>query len=116
LNEPFGPALDLSALKKFYYDGWGTIRDYSPDTAMIFHDAFEGLSYWNGFMGPGAGVNNVILDTHNYQVFSQDQVSMDINGHVSSACAFASQLEGTDKYTIVGEWTGATTDCAFWLK
>lgn len=116
LNEPFGPSLDINELKKFYYDGWGTIRDYSADTAMVIHDAFEGTEYWNGFMGPGAGVNNVILDTHVYQVFNQEQVSLDIGGHVSAACGFSSQLTDTDKPTIVGEWTGATTDCTLWLN
>jgi len=116
LNEPFGPSLDLGVLKKFNYDAWGTIRDYNADTSMVIHDAFEGLSYWNGFMNSAAGVNNVMLDTHVYQVFNQDQISLDINGHVSQACEFASQLTDTDKWTIVGEWTGATTDCAFWLK
>jgi glucan 1,3-beta-glucosidase len=116
LNEPFGPSLDINQIKKFNYDGWGTIRDYNPDTAVVIHDAFEGVGYWNGFMGPGAGVNNVMLDTHVYQIFNQEQVSLDYNGHVSQACGFASQLSGTDKWTIVGEWTGATTDCALWLN
>jgi glucan 1,3-beta-glucosidase len=116
LNEPFGPSLDINVLKKFNYDAWGTIRDYNPDTAMVIHDAFEGLSFWNGFMGPGSGTNNVILDTHVYQVFNTEQVALDINGHVSDACGFSSQLSGTDKPTIVGEWTGAMTDCALYLK
>ena len=36
--------------------------------------------------------------------------------HVGAACALGPQLSGTDKWTIVGEWTGAQTDCAKWLN
>jgi len=36
--------------------------------------------------------------------------------HVSTACALGPKLAGTDKWTIVGEWTGAQTDCAKWLN
>ena len=35
----------------------------------MIHDAFQPLSYWNGFMPPPQW-QGVILDTHIYQVFS----------------------------------------------
>ncbi|CAL3972909.1 unnamed protein product, partial [Diplocarpon coronariae] len=31
---------DMSQVKQFYYDGWGTIRDSNPDTVVVIHDAF----------------------------------------------------------------------------
>ncbi|MCJ1476332.1 exo-1,3-beta-glucanase [Lambiella insularis] len=117
LNEPLGPVLDLDELKQFYYDGWGNVRNSNAFTVVTIHDAFEDItSYWNGFMNTQAGVNNVMLDTHIYQIFDQGQVSQTPSQHVASACAAASQLSGTDKWTIVGEWTGAQTDCAKWLN
>jgi glucan 1,3-beta-glucosidase len=67
-------------------------------------------------MNAQSGVNNVMLDTHQYQIFDQGQVSESPSQHVQSACALASQLASTDKWTIVGEWTGAQTDCAKWLN
>ena len=67
-------------------------------------------------MNSASGDQNVILDTHQYQIFSQDQVSMSPSEHVAAACALGPQLAGTDKWTIVGEWTGAQTDCAKWLN
>ena len=36
----------------------------------MIHDAFQSLSYWDGFMSP-PDWQGVILDTHIYQVFSE---------------------------------------------
>ncbi|MCJ1371135.1 exo-1,3-beta-glucanase [Loxospora ochrophaea] len=117
LNEPLGGSINLDELKQFYYDGWGTIRDSNADTVVMIHDAFQNIdSYWNGFMNAQSGVNDVALDTHQYQIFDQGQVSESPSDHISSACALGPQVAGTDKWTIVGEWTGAQTDCAKWLN
>ncbi|KZF24497.1 glycoside hydrolase family 5 protein [Xylona heveae TC161] len=118
VNEPLGPVIDLDQLKQFYYDGWGTIRDSNTYTVVVIHDAFEQpVEFWNGFMNTQAGVNDVMLDTHAYQIFDDGQVAMDLSGHVSTACSFGtSEVSPTDKWTIVGEWTGAMTDCAKWLN
>lgn len=116
VNEPMGPSLPLSSIHQFYYDGWGNIRTANPSTAVVIHDAFEPLSSWNGFMNTAAGVNNVVLDTHQYQVFSDAQVAMSPAAHVAAACALGPQLAAMDKWTVVGEWTGAQTDCAKWLN
>jgi glucan 1,3-beta-glucosidase len=117
LNEPMGPNLDQGALKKFYYDGWGNIRNANGDTAVVIHDAFfDPISYWNGFMGPGSGVNNVMLDHHNYQIFSDGEVAMSPQQHVSAACSSGPNFRQCDKWLVIGEWTGAQTDCAKWLN
>ena len=119
INEPMGSnnALNMDQVKKYYYDGWGTVRDSNPDTVVVIHDAFQDpQSYWNGFMNTQSGVNDVLLDTHQYQVFSTDQVAMSPSAHVSAACALGPKLAQTDKWTVVGEWTGAQTDCARWLN
>ena len=115
LNEPLGtnPAISMDGVKKFYQDGWGAVREKAGDVGVVIHDAFQpSLSYWNGFMSSG----DVMLDTHQYQVFNQDQLTLDTNGHVKAACAKGPELAGLDKWTVVGEWTGATTDCAKWLN
>jgi glucan 1,3-beta-glucosidase len=117
LNEPANWAINMDELKQFYYNGWGNVRTQNDYTAVVIHDAFEDIqSYWNGFMNPASGVNDVILDTHIYQIFSDAEVAMKPCEHVQVACGQASSLAGTDKWTIVGEWTGAQTDCAKWLN
>lgn len=107
----------MDDVKKFYYDGWGNVRSQNGDTAVMIHDAFLDItSYWNGFMNAQSGVNNVILDTHIYQIFSDAEVAMKPCQHVQTACSQASHLASTDKWAVVGEWTGAQTDCAKWLN
>ena len=114
LNEPLGPVLDLDGIKDFYNQGYVAVRDSEPNTVVCFHDAFEDfVSVWNGFT---AGPKNNMLDTHQYQIFSPDQVAMSPSDHISAACALGPKLASTDKWTVVGEWTGAQTDCAKWLN
>lgn len=115
LNEPANWGNDMSAVRKFYYDGLGNVRT-KGDTAVMIHDAFLDPTSWNGFMNTQSGVNNVMLDTHIYQIFSQGEVSMKPCAHVQTACASAGRIRATDKWTVVGEWTAAQTDCAKWLN
>ena len=39
------------------------------NTVVMIHDAFQPLSYWNGFMPP-PNWQWVIMDTHIYHMFS----------------------------------------------
>lgn len=46
------------------------------NTVVLLHDAFQPLSYWNGFMNYNNGqYQGVAMDTHIYQMFS-DAVSL----------------------------------------
>ena len=111
LNEPLGPNLDMNTVRQFYMDGWGNLRD--SNVAVTFHDAFEGVTSWNDW---GAGMANLVLDTHHYEIFSNDQVGMSLDKHISTACDFGNQMASNNKPTIAGEWTGGITDCAKWLN
>lgn len=109
LNEPMGPSLDMNTVRQFYYDGWGNLRD--SNVAVVFHDAFEGVTSWNDF---GAGMANLVLDTHHYEVFDSGALALGINDHIKTACDFGNQMASNNKWTIAGEWAGAMTDCAKW--
>lgn len=111
LNEPLGEALNMDGVRQFYMDGWGSLQN--SHVAITFHDAFEGVTSWNGW---GAGMWSLILDTHYYEIFDQGSVSMSPDDHISTACAFGNQMASTGKWTIAGEWTGGITDCAKWLN
>ncbi|TAQ85160.1 hypothetical protein B7494_g6517 [Chlorociboria aeruginascens] len=114
LNEPASWGNDMGAVKKFYYDGWGTVRS-NGQQAVVIHDAFLDItSYWNGFMT--SGFSNVIIDTHLYQIFSPGEVAMRPCEHIRTACGQGPKLASADKRAIVGEWSGAQTDCAKWLN
>jgi glucan 1,3-beta-glucosidase len=119
LNEPagFSSNINMDTTKQFYYDGYGYIHQKAPNTLTVIHDAFMDInSYWNGFMNSASGVSNVLLDTHIYQVFSPAENAWTPCEHVANACTNHPKLAGTDKWVVVGEWTGAQTDCAKWLN
>ncbi|KAI9705019.1 MAG: exo-1,3-beta-glucanase [Candelina mexicana] len=119
INEP-RPPIQLdgdNGLKLFDYNGWGTVRDSNEGTVVVISDAFKGTTFWNGFMGPGSGVWDVMLDTHQYQVFSTPLLQLSADGHVQAACGYGrDNLRGLDKWTVVAEWSGAATDCAKWIN
>ena len=114
VNEPLGtnPAVSMDGVKQYYHDGAGVVQQNAGGAGVVIHDAFQpDLTYWNGFMS-----GNVMLDTHQYQVFNQDQLKLDTAGHISAACAVGGQVSAVSMATVVGEWTGAVTDCAKWLN
>ena len=76
-----------------------------PNVAIVFHDSFRPLA-WKKFMQAPA-FNNVILDTHLYQCFSERQIP-----HGAGTTAFAinrkealDEMQREELPTIVGEWS-----------
>lgn len=101
----------MNTVRQFYMDGWGNLKD--SNVAVAFHDAFQGVTSWGDW---GAGMWNLLLDTHHYEIFTLDAVAMSPDDHVRTACDFGNQMASTGKWTISGEWTGGITDCAKWLN
>lgn len=56
------------------------------------------------------------MDHHEYQVFTPSLVALSPAQHVQQVCAAAPAYAGSDKWSFVGEWTGAMTDCARYLN
>ncbi|KAL9122689.1 MAG: hypothetical protein Q9187_000761 [Circinaria calcarea] len=112
LNEPLASALaSTDVLVQFYKDGYGDVRSVS-DTPVVLHDAFQQGGYWNDILAP-PGARNVVIDHHEYQVFSNDFVAMQPWQHRQLVCNNAASYAGNTKHwLIVGEWTAAMTDCA----
>jgi hypothetical protein len=90
MNEPAGYASSalLSAARQYWYDSYGNIRTDSSDVVEIIHDAFQPLSYWSGIMPTSSGYQNVMMDTHHYEIFSDDQVAMTYQQHISVSHIF----------------------------
>ncbi|KAL7267550.1 hypothetical protein RUND412_009860 [Rhizina undulata] len=114
LNEPLGPELNMDIIRQYWLDGYGAVREYSPDIAVVIHDAFQPVQSWNGFMM--AGWNHVILDTHHYEVFSPGVLQLTLAQHIGSVCSYGRQIQGADKWTVTGEWSAARTDCTKYLN
>lgn len=119
LNEPAGfvGGNILSYTKAYYNTGYYNARSKFANAAIMIHDAFQGLSYWNGYMKPPQ-YKQVLLDTHIYQVFSPAEVARNQNDRLNTFCNMKSGLASSNKnlWTIVGEWTTAPTDCAKYLN
>ncbi|EGN93094.1 glycoside hydrolase family 5 protein [Serpula lacrymans var. lacrymans S7.3] len=122
LNEPAGYDGEqmLEVVTQYWYDSYGNIRypygtSQESNTVVLLHDAFQPLSYWDGFQTP-PNYQGVAMDTHIYQVFSDSDVAMSYQDHINTACATQSSLSSFDLWTIVGEWTPAATDCATYLN
>ncbi|KAI9805881.1 MAG: hypothetical protein M1825_000495 [Sarcosagium campestre] len=113
LNEPLGVRLDENNLRQFTRDGYGKIRERSSSVSAVFHDAFSPVSEYNGFLTPSdRNAQNVIVDHHEYQVFTDEMNHWSHNEHIGKVCDLRSSYTGSDKDVVVGEWSPAMTDCA----
>ncbi|KAL3478751.1 glycoside hydrolase superfamily [Aspergillus californicus] len=114
LNEPHVPGgVNLDQLRTYYNDALIEVQERGSDAALIIHDGFLQTESWNGFMNG----EEVVMDTHHYQVFDDGQVGWSIDEHIDAACQLGLQhLQAVDKPVIVGEWTGALTDCTRYLN
>ncbi|KAF2017648.1 glycoside hydrolase family 5 protein, partial [Aaosphaeria arxii CBS 175.79] len=116
LNEPMVPRLDKGVVQQFYRDAFNQVRTVSK-TPVIIHDGFIPPNNWNGFLTPSDNdAQNVAVDHHEYQVFRPDLVAMPPWQHRQLVCNNAESYNGADKWTFVGEWSGAMTDCAKYLN
>ncbi|KAG6813230.1 hypothetical protein H0H92_013117 [Tricholoma furcatifolium] len=114
LASTFSGSTVVSAIEPLNENPSGTSQQ--SNTVVVLHDAFQPLSYWNGFMVPSKGYQGVMMDTHIYQMFSDAQVAMSNAQHIQAACAQGSSLSSFDLWIIVGEWSPAQTDCAKYLN
>ncbi|MCJ1286828.1 exo-1,3-beta-glucanase [Xylographa opegraphella] len=112
LNEPLASALQSTPeLESFYQQGYNAVRDVS-NTPVMIQDAFEPDGFWSNVLVP-PGAQNVVLDHHEYQVFSNADVALVPWQHRQLVCNNAfSYTANQAHWTVVGEWTAAMTDCA----
>jgi glucan 1,3-beta-glucosidase len=117
LNEPLTPELNLDVVKQFSRDGYGQQRAVSQTRVVVIQDGFQPTSDYNGWLTPqDANSQWVALDHHEYQVFTNELVAMEPWQHRQYVCNNAYVYSGADKWTFVGEWSAAMTDCATWLN
>jgi glucan 1,3-beta-glucosidase len=113
LNEPFlSGGLDRNMVQQFYRDAFYNLRLIS-DTPMMMHDGFLDPKWLNWFLSPeDNNAQGVVVDHHEYQIFSPDLVSLTTTEHRTLACNAIYTYAHSDKWNIIGEWSGAMTDCA----
>jgi len=113
LNEPRN-VVPLEILQQFYQDAYVRLRKVvNPQVAVVFHDSFRPFAWENFMQAPT--FDNVILDTHLYQCFSeqdkvrtaQEQLEFALNRK-----ATLDRMQREELPTIVGEWSLSLPDRA----
>ncbi|GAB6139651.1 cellulase family glycosylhydrolase [Methylosoma difficile] len=87
LNEPRWD-IPTDLLKRYTTDAYRRIRQHCPaeQVAVVFHDGFRPYQEYLGFLS-APEYQNVVLDIHRYQCFVQEDVDLDIFGHVQKTLA-----------------------------
>jgi glucan 1,3-beta-glucosidase len=109
LNEPRWD-VPLDIIKNYYQDAYQRVREHIPSerVAVVIHDAFRPRD-WAKFMVEPS-YRNVILDTHPYQCFTDDDRKRDLHGQVQFALIERKKLlEDMSRQLpcLVGEWSCA---------
>lgn len=141
LNEPAGFLQGdwPDTIQRFWQGGYDVVRDVIPgeNITVVIEDAFLGVQSWNGFLNAASGAANVLMDTHEYQIFNDQQLALTWDEHIAvgfikgkvhskvspgsqAGCQIGPPLANFTAsgniWTIIGEWSTAPTDCALWLN
>ncbi|KZV87181.1 glycoside hydrolase family 5 protein [Exidia glandulosa HHB12029] len=108
-----------TTVRQYWQDGYAAVRDGAgPNVQVMIGDAFEGVQAWAGFMQP-PDFRGVLMDYHEYQIFSVQELQRSWGDHISYACGLGPPLasfSSSNLWTVVGEWSLAITDCTLWLN
>ncbi|MDP2179915.1 glycoside hydrolase family 5 protein [Methylicorpusculum sp.] len=110
LNEPRWD-IATEVLKQYNQDAYHRIRKYcQPEhVAIVVHDGFRSYKEYQDFMNEPE-YQNVVFDIHRYQCFVQDDIDLDIYGHIQKAAIDWKNeaddiISGLALPTYVGEWS-----------
>ena len=125
LNEPATYFNDyfLEVSRQYNFDAYGAARYPWADEGsasqsglvVTIHDGFKDPETFNNYMN-FPEYEGVLLDHHQYTVFSDDEVRMSDQDRLNVICAQASKWSAADLWLVIGEWSLATTDCAIYLN
>ncbi|KAL8809188.1 MAG: hypothetical protein Q9200_003635 [Gallowayella weberi] len=119
-NEPKMIALPTPAVLDWETKAAAIVRKSGMQQHVVVGDGFLGLSKWKGQL---SGVQNVILDVHQYTIFNKNQINFPHQKKIQYACqGWTEQMKESIEIgtgfgpTICGEWSQADTDCAVFLN
>ncbi|KAI4195679.1 MAG: hypothetical protein LQ346_003372 [Caloplaca aetnensis] len=119
-NEPKMIALPTSAVLDWETKAAAIVRKSGMQQYLAVGDGFLGLSKWKGQL---SGIQNVMLDVHQYTIFNKNQINYPHQKKIEYACeGWTDQMKQSVNVatgfgpTICGEWSQADTDCALYLN
>ncbi|CAG8693201.1 20852_t:CDS:2, partial [Cetraspora pellucida] len=113
LNEP--KSLVKNQYNKYFKEAYKIIRDKNNDILILYDSTFlqvdDSIKFLESFE-----FKKIALDTHIYNAFNCNFVSMSISDQFTNVCSNYYNISSTsqDVLRFVGEWSLATTDCT-WL-
>ncbi|KAG0669841.1 hypothetical protein C6P45_003236 [Maudiozyma exigua] len=139
MNEPLSSKIDIWNITQAYYNAFELFQereDPSKNITFVIHDAFEGNGHWNLEFNPRyrnvsdqySNTNNlnqtyyssqqILVDHHHYEVFTDWQLANNQFNRIMDIINFGDSINEELPYhpAVVGEWSGAITDCATWLN
>ncbi len=117
VNEPRdGGGNDFETTKQWARSTYQAVKAAAanPNLMVVMHDGFRGPNAWtdtaSSLPGPRGSFG---IDTHIYQVYSDEENALNQPEHISRACGKASELGSANAIapTFVGEWSAATNIC-----
>ncbi|CZT16552.1 related to glucan 1,3-beta-glucosidase [Ramularia collo-cygni] len=116
VNEPRMVKLEESTVIAWTKAAAEAVRGNNFTGIIVFGDGFMGLDNWQGEL---QGIDDLLLDVHQYVIFNVDQIVLNHQDKINFACggwtaqALRSQNTATGfGPTLCGEWSQADTDCA----
>jgi len=110
LNEPRWD-IPTELLKNYHAEAFYRIRKYcqAEQVAVVFHDGFRGFQEYYGFLAEPE-FTNVVIDLHRYQCFVQEDIDMNIYGHIQKSVLDWKQeaealIHDRGCWAYVGEWS-----------
>jgi glucan 1,3-beta-glucosidase len=104
LNEP-RIEMPLKIIKEFSLRAYERNRPHAQHISIVIHDAFRPLE-WDSFMVKPK-YDNVILDTHLYQCYSESGKKRTIRQHVEKSWSRIERIADMQRQlpVIIGEWS-----------
>ncbi|CCK68759.1 glucan exo-1,3-beta-glucosidase KNAG_0B03180 [Huiozyma naganishii CBS 8797] len=136
MNEPLVPKLNIWDVTQVYYEGFDMFKEKQrkgDNTTFIIHDAFQSIGHWNMELNPhfknvsnrhfnltnvSYSAQSVLVDHHHYEVFTDSQLQESQFSRIMNIINFGDSINKELQYhpAVVGEWSGAITDCATWVN
>lgn len=110
VNEPMGLTLNKNKILDYYTYCLTLANEKQIDAKVVLHDAFLNIESWKDFPG------EFILDHHFYEVFTDWQIKLDLAGHLQNVKNLGERISRSGHRSIVGEFSGALTDCSKYLN
>jgi glucan 1,3-beta-glucosidase len=84
VNEPKMISLPTETVLNWTVTAITTVRNNNLTQAITFGDGFLGLPNWQGKL---QGIDNIVMDAHQYVIFNTDQVAFSHQTKLSFACS-----------------------------